>query len=215
MLLQFKKLSTAERKRIELGKKIIKMVDKNENNRDEDDGFYRLPDEYDEKERKGNQHQALLKSRYVESKHEKSEQELWEESQTRKAEIVHKKKKETDEKEYDLIFDEQIDFVMQETTKGYDKRDKNHLAITKKVKEEEQDDIRKVVLPITEHDKILAGRKKLPVFPYREEFLAAVKDHQVLILVGETGSGKTTQVHHNLLHQAYSVRPSVSFVCVQ
>ena len=44
--------------------------------------------------------------------------------------------------------------------------------------------------PVTAHEKILAGRKKLPVYPYREDFLAAVKDHQVLILVGETGSGK-------------------------
>jgi pre-mRNA-splicing factor ATP-dependent RNA helicase DHX16 len=47
---------------------------------------------------------------------------------------------------------------------------------------------------LTEHQKILACRKRLPVYPYREEFLAAVKDHRVLILVGETGSGKTTQV---------------------
>ncbi|KAL3916156.1 MAG: hypothetical protein SGILL_005310 [Bacillariaceae sp.] len=191
-------LSTAERKRIELGKQIIKMVEKNENKEDEDDGFYRLPDEYDDKATKGNQDQALLKSRYVESKHEKSEQELWEESQTRKAEIVHKKKKKgEDEKEYDLVFDDQIDFVMQETAKGYDKRDRKHRKPdTKTIKNEEacEDDDVSVVKPITEHEKILVGRKKLPVFPYREEFLAAVKDHQILVLVGETGSGKTTQV---------------------
>ena len=48
-----------------------------------------------------------------------------------------------------------------------------------------------VVKPLTKHEKMIEGRKKLPVYPYREEFLAAVKDHQVLILVGETGSGKT------------------------
>jgi pre-mRNA-splicing factor ATP-dependent RNA helicase DHX16 len=198
-LFRNQKLSAAERKRIELGRKIIKMVEKNENKQDVDDGFYRLPDEYDEKETKSSQNQALLKSRYVESKHEKSEQELWEESQTRKAEIVHKKKKNTGENEYGFIFDEQIDFVMQETTKGYDKRDKKHHANIKKEKKEEEDDV-SVIKPITEHDKILAGRKKLPVFPYREEFLAALKEHQVLILVGETGSGKTTQVR-NLLHR--------------
>jgi pre-mRNA-splicing factor ATP-dependent RNA helicase DHX16 len=183
-------LSAAERKRIELGKQIIKMVEKNENTEDQDDGFYRLPDEYDEKASKVNQDQALLKSRYVESKHEKSEQELWEESQTRKAEILHKKKRKGEsEKEYDLVFDDQIDFVMQETTKGYDRRDKKHrTSSAKMIKIEEE------VKPVTEHEKILAGRKKLPVFPYREEFLSAVKDHQILVLVGETGSGKTTQV---------------------
>eukprot|EP01083_Nonionella_stella_P214232 772023_1 len=57
---------------------------------------------------------------------------------------------------------------------------------------------------LTKHQKILVGRKKLPVFPYREEFLAAVKDHQVMILVGETGSGKTTQIPQYLHEIGYS-----------
>lgn len=33
--------------------------------------------------------------------------------------------------------------------------------------------------PLTEFEKIQQGRKKLPVFRYREEILAAVRDHQV------------------------------------
>ena len=31
----------------------------------------------------------------------------------------------------------------------------------------------------------------MPVYKYREEILAAVKDHQVLVLSAETGSGET------------------------
>ena len=58
--------------------------------------------------------------------------------------------------------------------------------------------------PLTKHEKILEGRKKLPVYPYRDEFLAAVKDHQILILVGETGSGKTTQIPQYLHEIGYS-----------
>jgi hypothetical protein len=50
------------------------------------------------------------------------EQELWKESQTRKAEISHKKKGKTEEKEHNLVFDNQIDYVMQETAKGYGKK---------------------------------------------------------------------------------------------
>ncbi|KAJ9542996.1 hypothetical protein OSB04_022703 [Centaurea solstitialis] len=41
---------------------------------------------------------------------------------------------------------------------------------------------------------ILEKRKTLPVWHQKEEFLKALKDNQTLILVGETGSGKTTQI---------------------
>lgn len=203
-LFRGQQLSAAERKRIELGKRIIKMVEKNENKEDQEDGFYRLPGEYDEKETKNSQDQALLTSRYIEPKQEKSEQELWEESQTQKANISRKKKGALTEKEYDLVFDDQIDFVIQETTKGYDKRDKKRRV--EEDREEEIEDHQKPeeVVSMTEHEKILACRKKLPVYPYREEFLAAVKDHQVLVLVGETGSGKTTQIPQYLHEIGYS-----------
>ncbi|XP_074370304.1 putative pre-mRNA-splicing factor ATP-dependent RNA helicase DEAH2 [Apium graveolens] len=43
------------------------------------------------------------------------------------------------------------------------------------------------------HD-ILEKRKSLPVWHQKLEFLKAFKDNQTLILVGETGSGKTTQI---------------------
>ena len=42
--------------------------------------------------------------------------------------------------------------------------------------------------------KIEADRKSLPIFPYREPLIKAVEDHQVVVIVGETGSGKTTQI---------------------
>jgi pre-mRNA-splicing factor ATP-dependent RNA helicase DHX16 len=32
------------------------------------------------------------------------------------------------------------------------------------------------------------------MFDYRDEILAAIRDHQILIIVAETGSGKTTQI---------------------
>lgn len=42
--------------------------------------------------------------------------------------------------------------------------------------------------------EILEKRKTLPVWHQKEEFFQALKANQTLILVGETGSGKTTQV---------------------
>lgn len=32
------------------------------------------------------------------------------------------------------------------------------------------------------------------MYDMRDDILAAIRDHQILIIVGETGSGKTTQV---------------------
>ncbi|CAD7966379.1 unnamed protein product [Amoebophrya sp. A120] len=42
--------------------------------------------------------------------------------------------------------------------------------------------------------KILAKRKKLPCWPMKDHFLDLVANNQVTVLVGETGSGKTTQM---------------------
>ena len=43
------------------------------------------------------------------------------------------------------------------------------------------------------HD-ILKKRLQLPVWEYRDEFMRVAMKHQCIVLVGETGSGKTTQV---------------------
>lgn len=47
-------------------------------------------------------------------------------------------------------------------------------------------------------------RKSLPVYKYRDQFLDAMSKHQVLIVVGETGSGKTTQLPQYLHEAGYS-----------
>uniref|UniRef100_A0A4W3GGH1 Activating signal cointegrator 1 complex subunit 3 n=1 Tax=Callorhinchus milii TaxID=7868 RepID=A0A4W3GGH1_CALMI len=44
----------------------------------------------------------------------------------------------------------------------------------------------------------------LPVFPYREDLLSAVSKHQILIIEGETGSGKTTQIPQYLYEEGYT-----------
>ena len=42
--------------------------------------------------------------------------------------------------------------------------------------------------------EILKKRLQLPVWEYRKDFMETALKHQVIVLVGETGSGKTTQV---------------------
>lgn len=43
--------------------------------------------------------------------------------------------------------------------------------------------------------QILEKRKNLPVWEYYTKFMETVKKHRSVVLVGETGSGKTTQVN--------------------
>lgn len=40
--------------------------------------------------------------------------------------------------------------------------------------------------------KIKIQKESLPMYPYRDELLAAIRDNQILVIVAETGSGKTT-----------------------
>ncbi len=40
-----------------------------------------------------------------------------------------------------------------------------------------------------------AGRSKLPILAQEQEIMEAITHHDVVIVCGETGSGKTTQVY--------------------
>ena len=51
---------------------------------------------------------------------------------------------------------------------------------------------------------ILEGRKKLPVWEQRQDFFDVIKKNQTLVLVGETGSGKTTQIAQYLHEDGYT-----------
>ena len=45
-----------------------------------------------------------------------------------------------------------------------------------------------------QYKKILEARKKLPVYTQMDEFMKMFNENQVIVMVGETGSGKTTQI---------------------
>ncbi|XP_006454167.1 hypothetical protein AGABI2DRAFT_189464 [Agaricus bisporus var. bisporus H97] len=47
-------------------------------------------------------------------------------------------------------------------------------------------------------------RKSLPIYKLRNQLLQAIGDHQVLIVVGDTGSGKTTQMVQYMAEEGYA-----------
>ncbi|XP_027339905.1 pre-mRNA-splicing factor ATP-dependent RNA helicase DEAH7 [Abrus precatorius] len=52
---------------------------------------------------------------------------------------------------------------------------------------------------------IAEQRKYLPIFSVREELLQVIRENQVIVVVGETGSGKTTQLTQYLHEDGYTV----------
>ncbi|CAI5758867.1 unnamed protein product [Candida verbasci] len=103
-----------------------------------------------------------------------------------------------DNNEYDFVFDESnyVNYEQDEELKGNDQ-------------EENEPQNSKEVLEIEE------VKKSLPVYKYKDEFLKVVKENQVLIVVGETGSGKTTQLPQYLYEAGYSQNGKFIIGCTQ
>ena len=49
------------------------------------------------------------------------------------------------------------------------------------------------------YQRLLKERQQLPVFKHRNSIVETLKRHRVVVVAGETGSGKSTQVPHFLL----------------
>jgi ATP-dependent RNA helicase DHX8/PRP22 len=56
-------------------------------------------------------------------------------------------------------------------------------------------------------------RESLPIFKFRNGIVKAVRDNQLLVVVGETGSGKTTQMTQYLAEEGFAARGKIG--CTQ
>lgn len=56
-------------------------------------------------------------------------------------------------------------------------------------------------------------RQSLPIYKLKKELIQAVNDNQVLVVIGETGSGKTTQVTQYLAEAGYTTKGKIG--CTQ
>ncbi|KAH8417162.1 hypothetical protein KR222_005196 [Zaprionus bogoriensis] len=61
----------------------------------------------------------------------------------------------------------------------------------------------------------LNRNKNLPIYSKREEIVTAIRDNPVVILKGETGCGKTTQVPQYILDEAFKRREFCNIVVTQ
>ena len=67
----------------------------------------------------------------------------------------------------------------------------------------------------TSYQNSLASRMTLPIWNYRDELLDAIKQHQTVIVCGETGCGKSTQVPAFILERELSSGRSCKVYCTE
>lgn len=71
-------------------------------------------------------------------------------------------------------------------------------------------------LPFTpRYYELFNKRCQLPVWEYKSQFLDMVSKHQIIVLVGETGSGKTTQIPQWCLEWVRARYPKKAVACTQ
>ncbi|GAB4845413.1 Pre-mRNA-splicing factor ATP-dependent RNA helicase DEAH1 [Ancistrocladus abbreviatus] len=193
------KLTEAEYRELRYKKEIYELVQKRQTEDATDINEYRMPDAYD-MEGGVNQEKrfsvALQRYRDGESGAKMNpfaEQEAWEEHQIGKATLKFgSKDTKKNADNYEFVFEDQIEFIKASVMDG-DKLEDDMLTQSL-VESKAQSAL----------EKLQEERKTLPIYPYRDELLKAVNDHQVLIIVGETGSGKTTQIPQYLHEAGYT-----------
>lgn len=201
-------LTSREKREIKYKREILEIARERKNIDDGKDG-YQLPSDYFtekgkiDKKRK----EAVLYQRYNDVSNKKSQlstdADSWEQEQQSRAAIPSgsKRKTEPEEEEYEYVFDpaQNIDFV----TDASFKMPKEQNQLEERIQQEEK-----------RIQSIEDTRRSLPVYAHREEILAAIKEYQVLIIVGETGSGKTTQVPQ-FLYEAGYCKDGMKVACTQ
>ena len=142
-----------------------------------------------------------------------TEQERWEMAQTNVATFragARDKLAAVDSKGasrgYEYVFEDQIEFISSELNAG---KVVQTVTADGTVVDEEGAEAGEFEAVAKEKEKktLAEVRASLPIFDYRTQLLEAIADNQVLIVVGETGSGKTTQIPQ-YLHEAGYTSPA-------
>ncbi|OCT66226.1 pre-mRNA-splicing factor ATP-dependent RNA helicase DHX16 [Xenopus laevis] len=186
-------LSKTEKKELEYKRRVRDLAKEykkaGEKERMEKHDRYFMPEENRSKKIPDRYEEPVTEERFA----PREEQRRWEEEHIGAASLRFGAKNARDQgKEYEFVMEENevIQFVSSARMKGtMDKEEENSETLS-------ESERRKL--------SIQEVRRSLPVFPYRSDLLQAVSNHQILIIEGETGSGKTTQIPQYLHEHGYT-----------
>ena len=206
------RLSEKEKAEFAKNREVLRIAEERLRIDDHLDG-YAMPDDYITEKGKidrKKKEEAMYK-RYVDKDEygqEKfvTEHEEWEREQAAKAKTQIQSNERIDQGEYDYVLDEEqgIKWVMDSRLPGEGKG----ISKEERFLEEQLKAAEKKALSMDE------TRKSLPIYTYRDQFLAALAEYQILVIVGETGSGKTTQLPQ-YLHEAGYTKDGLKVGCTQ
>ena len=111
-----------------------------------------------------------------------------------------KKPERVQEDDYEYVFDSHVAFLSDPSSR---------IDPDKKALQDQLDAAEKKVKTIEE------VQKSLPVYQYRDVLLKAMEEHQTLIVVGETGSGKSTQIPRYVLEHGFAGKGKGAVVVTQ
>ncbi|GIY30037.1 pre-mRNA-splicing factor ATP-dependent RNA helicase DHX16 [Caerostris darwini] len=181
------KLTSKEKKELDYKKKILELAKQHEKAKEiEKIERYHIP------EASGKNISKKYEETDEREKAPNAEQLKWEQERLGFARMsfgAADAKKKRKEKEYDLVFDDAIEFVQSIKMPG-------SKSSSEPVEEKSEREIKKLSIQET--------RRSLPIFPFREDLLKAIESHHILIVEGETGSGKTTQIPQYLYEAGYT-----------
>jgi pre-mRNA-splicing factor ATP-dependent RNA helicase DHX16 len=213
-LFEGENLTERERAELEYKEKVLQLAKERKRQLEEleQDDAYHMPTAYDDGgEGAAEKRYGVLKAKYQDHERSKdevqnnwSQQEMLEKEQISRAAIpvgAKDRKSKAHQREYDFVFEDQIDFIVDSYMKG-----DNVDALVEETNEERmlREREEKEAAKRSAFEQIQEDRKKLPMYPYRESLLDAIAEHQVIIIVGETGSGKTTQIPQYLYEAGYA-----------
>lgn len=205
------RMSKREERELERKKELLRIAEEFEELGENNDA-YALPEDYlteqgrlDRKRKESALHDKRYeKARDSRRKKAVSENDMFENEQIARSHLLDQPSA-PEAGGFEFVFDESqaIQFLMDHQDGQLNTMSEKELAMQKQLQEAEE-----------RANTIESTRRSLPVFSLREELLDAIDQNQVLIVVGETGSGKTTQLPQ-FLHEAGYTKNGQMVACTQ